>query len=227
MTPAENLNIRTSWYGDTYNVSVEGEMRESRVGGPRLTLHRSIGTSLHSRELRIHDRIANEEPEPREFMFLYHFNFGYPLLDADSRLLVPRGSVKARTPGAEPGLDRSLSFEKPVDGADEECYFYDCRTDGEGHSYAALVNDKLELAAWLRYDKGVLPVLTQWKNPRSHDYAMGIEPGNSYLMGRKLERENGTLLSLPGYGSIEYDLTLGILEGAKEIGSFEGYLGGL
>ena len=197
MCPAENLCVSSRWEGDDYAIGVEGEMRESVLCGSRLSLSRSIRTSLYAREIRIHDRLANEEPAAEEFMLLYHFNFGYPLLDADSRFVVPAGSVMPRAPDAAPGIGKRLSFEEPRDGAGEECYFYDCRADGEGFSYAALVNDRLGLGAYLRYPKAALPVLTQWKNPRSHDYAMGIEPGNSFIMGRKAERENGTLRSIP------------------------------
>ena len=227
MVPAENLNVRSRWKGDDYLISVEGEMRESVLCGSRLTLHRSVGTGLRSKAVRIHDRVTNEEPTAEEFMLLYHFNFGYPLLDSDSRMVVPEGSARPRTPEAAAGIGKRLSFTDPVDGSGEECFFHDCRADAEGFSYAALVNDRLGVGAYIKYDKVALPILTQWKNPRSHDYAMGIEPGNSFIMGRKLERENGTLLKIAGYGSVEYDLTLGILEGTEEIRDFEGFLRGL
>jgi hypothetical protein len=224
MTPAENLNVKTSWEGEDYSIAVEGEMCESMVCGPRLSLRRSIGTGLFAKELQIRDRLSNEEPEAEEFMLLYHFNFGYPLLDAGARFVVPEGSVSPRTPEAAVGLDGRLSFAEPIDGAGEQCYFYDCRADEDGFCSVALVNDRLGIGAYICYRKSLLPILTQWKNPRSHDYTMGIEPGNSYLMGRKLERENGTLLKIPGYGSIDYDLRLGILDGPEEIAGFEDYL---
>lgn len=227
MTPAEEARVESGWKGDRFEIEVAGTMRESAVCGPSLALQRRVRTELHSREIAISDLVINEEPLSEEFMLLYHFNFGWPLLDADSRLLAPADGARPRTPEAAAGLERRLSFSEPVDGSGEECYFYDCRSDAEGFAWAALINDRLGLGAYVGWNKESLPVLTQWKNPRSHDYTMGLEPGNSYIMGRKLERENGTLRSIPGYGHVACELRLGILDGAAEIARFEEYLGAL
>jgi hypothetical protein len=40
-------------------------------------------------------------------------------------------------------------------------------------------------------------------------------------MGRKEERNRGTLPKIKGYGNIEYDVFIGILEGEYEMSSFE------
>jgi hypothetical protein len=180
-----------------------------------------------SKEVRVLDRLENLEPLAEEFMLLYHVNFGYPLLDSGARMVTPERSVEPRTPGAAPGLPRRSSFSEPVDGAGEECFFYDCAADAEGRSHAALLNRELGLGAYVGFDRAKLPILTQWKNPRSHDYAMGIEPGNSYIMGRAKEREHGSLPSIPGYSGIDYDLRLGVLDGLPEMDAFEARMAAL
>ena len=64
-------------------------------------------------------------------------------------------------------------------------------------------------------------MLVEWKSSRSHDYCIGLEPGNSSIMGRAPERENGTLKKISGYSQIDYTVTLGLLDGAEEIKCFE------
>lgn len=83
------------------------------------------------------------------------------------------------------------------------------------------INDKLNLGAYLKYSAQTLPILTQWKCRRPHDYVLGLEPGNSFIMGRCAERENGSLKKIEGYGKVNYKIVLGILEGEKNLREFE------
>ena len=60
-----------------------------------------------------------------------------------------------------------------------------------------------------------------WMSMRSHDYTIGLEPSNSYIMGRSLERENGTLQKIEAYGVLRYRLEIGVLDGDDEMSAFE------
>jgi hypothetical protein len=40
------------------------------------------------------------------------------------------------------------------------------------------------------------------------DYALGLEPTNCFIMGRKLERENGTLPVLKAFESVKHAVTI-------------------
>ena len=87
--------------------------------GRHLSIRRTIETELNSKNLQIHDIITNFEAEDEPFMLLYHVNFGYPLLQADS--LVETSSCKC-----EPMNDISKDYHHmtaPVDGCGEELYF--------------------------------------------------------------------------------------------------------
>ena len=53
-----------------------------------------------------------------------------------------------------------------------------------------------------------LPVLAQWKCMRSGEYVLGIEPTNSYIMGRSAERENGTIGMLQPFETRRMQVTL-------------------
>ena len=48
-------------------------------------------------------------------------------------------------------------------------------------------------------------------------YVMGIEPGNAYVMGRKIEREEGRLQYIKGGESRNFKIEIGVLPTNKEI----------
>ncbi len=108
----------------------------------------------------------------------------------------------------------------PVDNCPEQVFFHLTEPSAKKTAGAAVFNRKLGLGAYIRYSADNLPILVQWKSMRSHDYTVALEPSNSYIMGRNAERENGTLPSISGYGTLRYRIELGILEGEAEIGDF-------
>ena len=100
-------------------------------------------------------------------------------------------------------------------------YCHTTVSDENGYGYAALINDNLGLGGYVKYKTDTLPLLLHWKNMCSHDYALGLEPSNSHIMGRDREREHGTLQRIGGYEEITYRVALGVLDGAEEIQAFE------
>ena len=48
-----------------------------------------------------------------------------------------------------------------------------------------------------------LPILAQWKNMKSGDYVLGLEPSSCYIMGRERERKEGRLMTLEPFGSVK------------------------
>ena len=59
------------------------------VFGENLVLTRRIEAQLGGRAIAILDRVENRGFRPTPHMLLYHFNFGWPLLDQGSRFLAP------------------------------------------------------------------------------------------------------------------------------------------
>ena len=47
---------------------------------------------------------------------------------------------------------------------------------------------------------------------RSGDYALGLEPGNGWLCGRKLEQDNGTIQTIAPFSKIEYTLEFSVYD---------------
>ncbi len=221
MMPAENLSVYSGWKNDDYIIELEGEIRESMLYGYNLQLKRKISTSLKSKEIHIKDVVQNLEPGDTEFMLLYHFNFGFPLLDEGAVIVKPEGEITPWKSNPDDRTDNCLKAETPRDGCEEETYYHENIPDEDGWAYSAIINPDMELGAYLKYKYENLPCLIQWKSMRSHDYAMGLEPSNSYILGRVHERENNTIPRLRGYEKKEYDITLGILDSKHEISDFE------
>lgn len=210
MTPAEQASARAYWEGDRYLLEARAETRESSMGRENLRLERTVRSELGSSALEIEDLVVNDEPEAVEYMLLYHFNFGYPFLDAGLRLILPEAArpPEARTESARPGLASWDAMGEAEDGRPEEVFFHYPRPDASGLVEARLENPRLGFGAALRYEAAALPVLTEWKSLRSGEYALGVEPGTGTLRGRAAERGSGGLRRLGPFASERRRLSL-------------------
>ena len=168
---------------------------------------------LNSRVIRLHDVLTNFEAEDEPYMLLYHFNFGYPLLQADTLV---EASKAERTPMNELSTDYHHMMA-PVDGRDEELYF---RTNLGSRACGVVYNERLELGAYVAFDTANLPNMVQWKMMKSHDYVLALEPCNTFGINRDEAAKEGKLAVLPAYASVENHLELGVLDGLTEIRSF-------
>ena len=75
---------------------------------------------------------------------------------------------------------------------------------GRFHSLAAtqLKNPAAGVQMTLSWSGDTLPMLSQWRSMGSGDYVLGLEPCNTSLQGRQVERANGTAKILMPYESI-------------------------
>lgn len=205
---AENCSARAGEDG----IELLGTMREAALFGHCLRLRRRIYSPAFSAEILIEDLVENLMPEPVELMLLYHMNFGYPFLSEHLQLELPEGTkTTPRTPFAAEAMDSVGTFSPPVDGLEERVYFHDIPAQ-EGMSSVTLKNPALGFGARVQCNKDALPYIVQWKSMKSGDYALGIEPSNSRIMGRSAERENGTLRTLPAYGSERFTVRLSFFD---------------
>ena len=215
MMPAENVAVRM----DAEKIEISGTVRDCLLCGHHLVMERRITIPRKGRELRIEDQITNMEPVPTEFMYLYHFNFGYPLLAPGTRLVKGKGR-SLNLASADPVPADFGNVSAPQDHKTEELYCHIDTPDADGFGYAGLINDTLGLGGYVKYRMDSLPLLVHWKNMCSHDYCVGLEPSNSYIMGRTRERDNGTLPVLAPYETKKFEVILGVLDGAGEIEAF-------
>ena len=216
MMPVENVVIEKS--GE--NIKVKGTVYDRFACGHNLKLEREIVFPVKGKEIVVRDAVTNMEAIDTEMMILYHCNFGYPLLSEHARMVKGKGVIIDNLgSGKHPELCGDITA--PVDNKDEEVYCHKNTPDENGYGYAAIINERLKLGCYVKYRMDTLPLLMQWKNFCSHDYAMGLEPSNSYILGRTEERKNGTLSVLKAYETKTFEVALGVLDGSEEIGGFE------
>ncbi len=219
-TPAEKVSVFSAWDGEDYVMKISGEMREAAHFKENLVLKREIETKLGAKYVRIRDVVVNEGQEEQPVMLLYHFNFGYPLLDEGTRIIVPQNKILPRTEIAKENITEFEKISGPIDQFKEHVFYIESASNEKGDTYAALINDQLGLGVYVKYNLSELPILVEWKSMASGDYALGLEPGTHYLEGRDEERKKGTLKTLAPFGQLTFNLEIGVLDGKNEIDMF-------
>jgi len=212
-TPASSFGTEAFWEGEEYVLRTHGEVHQTKMYGRHLSIRRTIETGLYRKNLKISDEITNFEAEEEPYMLLYHFNFGYPLLQSDSCVEVSEAQV---TPMNEMSTD-SFHMMEPVDGRGEELYF---RTGFGDTACGVIYNRRLGLGGYVKFQTRNLPNLMEWKNMKSHDYVLALEPCNTCGLNRDDAVEQGKIAVLPPYSSVRNELELGVLDGEKEIDEF-------
>ncbi len=215
-TPAEKIGMDAYWEGEDYRIQVTGEMREARLFGENLILRRRVETKYGSGEIRFVDEIENQGSEPQPLCFLYHCNAGYPFLQPETRLILPEKSCTPRDKAAEQGMGEKRVMGAPIDGEPEQVFQYILAEDPRGDTFAAIVNDLWEVALCIRWNKGQIPFMTQWKSRASGDYAMAVEPTNCGFDGR-----GGQVQILKPFETHVNEIRFCILEGREAIEALE------
>lgn len=215
-TPARQVCAEGCWDGDEYLMTVRGQVEETRMFGTHLHLQRTISSRLGQNKILLHDVVENAGFEPAPHMLLYHFNFGFPLLDAQTKIHFPGGSVTPRE--ADLSLEDLEVWQPPQPGYRERVYYHEnLSTGADGMVTVTLRNPHFPsanrpLMVSLAWDAHRLPVLVQWKMPGEGMHVLGIEPANCHVEGRAAERERGTLVMLAPGQKMEYNLGLSLSE---------------
>lgn len=217
-TPARQVAARGGWNGNDYTMTVGGEIRESRIFGENLVLRRTIEARLGSNTVHLRDCVENEGFEPSPLMMLYHFNLGYPLLQADTVLSFPSRRVESRDAGTPvEGHDR---WSDPIPGFQEQVFYHsDLETaphrDEPGWARARIISPSFPsgpVEAALSWNTATLPELVQWKMPGEGNHVLGIEPANCRVDGRAAERKRGTLRILEPGEKMTFSLAIRVGE---------------
>lgn len=175
-------------YEEDDAILIRGVMRETALFGHHLTLTRRIRIPIFGAEVTVEDCLVNRAHAPEEYALLYHCNFGWPLVCEDAELLLPaERRTTPRTPFAATGLGREHTLTAPVPGEEERVFFHEDLIHA-----VTLRNRPLGMQMTLTWSD-TLPILAQWRSMAAGDYVLGLEPTNSYILGRRQERENGTL----------------------------------
>jgi len=212
--PASEVRYGGEWKEDDYFIWVEGTVHQAAMFGENLSLHRRVGMWLGGSRFWIEDRVENHSFSQVPHMFLQHFNLGFPLIDAGTRLDLPRHTTRARDEYGQAGIERYNLFEEPQPGYQEQVFYHTLQADESGQVEVRLVIPSFDegrgISVYWRYSLADYPVLVQWKLMGEGQYVVGIEPSNCHVEGRRAEREMGTLQMLRPMQSRNYRIEVGI-----------------
>lgn len=204
-TPAVHVSTCGEWAGDSYRLTIRGEVRYASLFGGNIVLRRTIETAYNSPELKVMDTITNEGFTPWPLMLLYHINAGYPLLDEGTEIHLPERTSylrETRLPVEDAAWNR---MPAPAAGEPEQVYYHE---GVRGHAQLVVHNPATGSGMTICYDAEQLPVLTQWISPMAGDYALGLEPGNCHVESLSGEKARGTVEFLQPGQSKRVDLKI-------------------
>ncbi len=204
--PAEKVTSRTLYDGDEMVLEISGQVRQAQVFEENLVLSRTLRLHTEKNVLEIEDTVENQGFAKTPLMLVYHVNFGYPMLDEGARVYTSAGQITPRDDTAQANFDKHSLMEAPGVLRPEECFFHTQHPDTG--AYAMLHNESLGMAAILHFDAKALPLLCQWKCMRAGDYALGLEPTTSGVMGRPAARADGSLQFLEAGESRTFRMSL-------------------
>ncbi|MFC4874134.1 aldose 1-epimerase family protein [Negadavirga shengliensis] len=216
--PAEVVSIKQPdpFSGDL-DMHISGVIRETKVFGPHLMLKRTISGKLGQPFLEIKDEVVNQSNITVPHMLLYHFNFGWPLVDEGTEIIW-KGDWSARDGSKNNRIfNRNNNFKKcpaPLQahaGTGEDVAFIKPEADHSGSCKAGFYNPKLDLATVLIFKKEQLPWLVNWQHWGENEYVTALEPATHPPIGQSQAREERTLIELGPGEKREYELRFEIL----------------
>lgn len=223
--PARNVHVDGEWIGDDYVFWCQGKVTEAQVFKTNLQLTRKISTKLGENKFWVYDTVENLAHDPQEHMYTYHCNFGFPLCQEGSKILINSRHVEPYNKGSAEYLNEWSQLPKPTSGIPEMCYYHDVVRDKDGNSIVAIINRSVSngrgLGCYIKYDANTMPYFIQWKMPEKGRYVVGLEPSNCMIEGRYRHRLDGTLKLLEPGEKVEYRVEFGILTNHEEITNIE------
>lgn len=205
------------------DMSITGRMKQTQVFGPNLELKRTISGTIGQASIKIHDEVINLGNTPAPHMMLYHFNFGWPLVDEGTDIIW-KGKWNARDNEPNKKIFREgNNFRKcpaPLDehsGSGEEAAFIDVTADTFGRWTCGLHNAQIGIAVALTFKKEQMPWLTNWQHWGKGEYVTGLEPGTNPPIGQAKAREQQELIYLAPGESRMYDVEIEVLNNERGI----------
>ncbi|MBQ9937599.1 MAG: aldose 1-epimerase family protein [Oscillospiraceae bacterium] len=217
--PAENYNAYIKEENGSVKAVFEGVMNHSKTFGDNLSLYRKITHEYASDTIVLEDTITNKGFKDAVHMQLYHFNFGYPLLDESCEVFTNENSVYGRNEHAQNHIDTRKFSSAPETDYEEMCYYFDLKED-EGLSSVILFNHNREIGVLMRFSRDTLDHFTQWKNMLSGGYVMGLEPGNAWVDGREKAVNDNDYKILKPNESVKHTVSLTFFDSKQKLSDY-------
>jgi len=214
--PGRLLEAREIWQDDSAILRVRGEVIQSAVFGEHLRLTRTVEIDLDGTEIRLHDVVDNLGFERTPHMFLYHFNFGWPLVDEGTEFVAP---ISRQLWASDSVREQQISYRltpEPQPGAVEQVIEHELVSGADGMHRVALITADGTRGVELSWDSSTLPNFVEWQNLREGQYAIGLEPSTHHVTGENQARADGSMIWLEHGESREYRSTIRVLDGISE-----------
>lgn len=203
-------------------------VRDTRMFGPNLEVRRTITCTLGIPQIRLFDEVTNRGNQQSPHTWLYHVNYGYPLLDQGTRLIY-RGkldtswNMSTPTPSAAQ-IDRIKRVSPPLDehdGSGERGVIFEPAADRNGDAHIGLINQRLGLGVEMVFPAEQLPRVANWQHfGAGGSFVTGIEPFSGSLMGKDRDPHPKAVQQLRPGQTKRYQLTINVLDNAAALRSF-------
>lgn len=206
-------------------------VRDARVFGPSYEIRRTIRCALGEPCVTIEDEVTNRGDTRVAHHWLYHCNFGYPLLDHGARFIY-RGAAEYWVMPPPPGEDivqplgaaamnRLKRVPDPLPehaGSAERGLIVEPPADRAGLAHIGLINPALKLGVEISYPAKTLPRFANWQHygPRGC-YATALEPFSGSLLGSARDRHPLARQFLDPGESRRYALNIRVRSEAGEL----------
>lgn len=193
---------------DEETIIVRAKIPDERIFSRKLILEREIKVSKLENSFSITDTITNRDYKAEPVCILYHYNIGYPLLSETSYLYISSNKVVPRDARAKEGIEKWNTLEKPQGGFEEQCYSHIF----DNTPNIAIFNEEIGSGLQMTFDQNSLNYFTQWKLMGERDYVLGLEPGNTHVLGRDVMRQEKNLKVLEAGEKVTYQVKFQVLE---------------
>ena len=173
-------------------------IRDTRMYGPSMEVRRRISGTLGEPVIRIADQVVNLGNTRVAHNWMYHVNYGYPLVDRETQIVLG-GKVTdvwdGLDPPATPPAGADLNAWKIVPdnlpehaGTGSRGLILDVAGDQQGTARIGMVNSARAFGVEMRYDSGQLPRLANWQHyGPGGSYVCALEPFRGSLVGKQCD----------------------------------------
>lgn len=227
--PAHNVTVSVD--GEAGRIELAGQVDEARLFFNKLRLSSRYVTAVGQPGFTLVDTVTNLSAEPGELELLYHINFGTPLLDPGSKVILPVRRLAPRDAVAMRTLDQWDVYGPATPGVPESVFFMQLAADPDGNTRALLQNAAGNSGVSLLFNTNQLPCFSLWKNPQAavDGYVTGLEPGINFPNCKSFEKQRGRVAVLAPGESRTFQITLeahanaaAVEKAAAEIAALQG-----
>jgi galactose mutarotase-like enzyme len=220
--PAHRVEVAID--GDLGEISVTGVVDEARLFGNKLRLTSTITTKVGQPGMTVRDTVTNLSAEQSELELLYHVNFGMPLLDPGSKVVLPALKVAPRDEVAVGNLAQWDTYGQETVNSTEAVFFFELAAAADGSTQTLLRNAAGDRGVSLKFNKKQLPCFTLWKNRQTEadGYVTGLEPATNFPNVKSFEKEKGRVAVLAAGQSREFEITLEVHPDAQSVAAAAG-----